>query len=520
MNSIHTIYNIPFYIYSYEQNRATSTLQELAKYIDNPLKKSCLGKAVEVISDPESCPIKCPAILEPPKLSDTLCRGKRLGCFMSRFFLLPVMPRIVGDIWFLVELLLALILFILSLINIQYTSNKVFISLTITTTAIMTILTCIDAVLYFYELRSCKLCYRFYKGQSMSHDVEKKVLCFCCPCIPTKLVKLFNRWYEIIRTILTECLMYPLLIVCLFELLNDGSFHYKGHNKITFSIFVIACFYIVMTIYIVRLMMATITVVRLQRLTSTTTNNSSYTRVFLVFLLHVLAQIFVHLLCVIAVGLKIWQEQSMNGETYNATPFLWVVMIGGWMIPFMGVISFFVMNYYWLQHFSLGFFIDMIGLLEEPDFAEAVFQGKGISYSGQEKSKSLLEDVCYQDVKKEAKIRNERTNFVAKIIYPLKVPLMMMFAVFYNFVMGGFIASLLLDYDERGNVTLITLDTGAGITTLVTIAFLVISNIHVILIINLWLVLITISSFLLMLSSPVLAVIGVVIIIKKCIHRT
>ena len=33
---------------------------------------------------------------------------------------------------------------------------------------------------------------------------------------------------------------------------------------------------------------------------------------------------------------------------------------------------------------------------------------------------------------------------------------MMMFAVFYNFVMGGFIASLLFDYDERGNVTLIT----------------------------------------------------------------
>ena len=479
-----------------------------------------MEKTIEVISDPESCPIKCPAILEPPKLSDTLRRGKHLGCFMSRFFLLPVMPRIVGDIWFLVELLIALILFILSLINIQYISNRVFIGLTITTTAIISILTCVDAVLYFYELRSCKLCYQFYKGQNMSHDIEKKVLCFCCPCIPTKLVKLFNRWYEIIRTILTECLMYPLLVVCLFELLNNGSFYYKGHNTITFSIFVIACFYIVMSVYIVRPMMATITVVRLQRLTSTTTNDSSYTRVFLVFLLHVLAQIFVHLLCVIVVGLKIWQEQSTNGETYNATPFLWVVMIGGWIIPFMGVVSFFVMNYYWLQQFSLGFFVDMIGLLEEPNFAEAVLQGKGVSYSGQEKSKNLLEDVCYHDVKKEAKIRNERTNFVAKIIYPLKVPLMIMFAVFYNFVMGGFITSLLLDYDDNGNVTLITLNTEAGITTLVTIAFLIISNIHVILIINLWLISMIVTSFLLMLCSPVLAVIGVVIIIKKCTHHT
>ena len=93
--------------------------------------------------------------------------------------------------------------------------------------------------------------------------------------------------------------------------------------------------------------------------------------------------------------------------------------------------------------------------------------------------------------------------------------LMMMFAVFYNFVMGGFIASLLLDYDEKGNVTLITMDTGAGITTLVTIAFLIISNIHIILIINLWLVVTTIISIILIFLSPVFIMIDLIALIRK-----
>ena len=488
-------------------------------------------KIVQSFFDVNLSFIKYPAILQPPQMSENLKEGSNIGSLMSRKFLMPGLPRLLSDIWVFIELFVTLFQLLFSLVNTQFTSNRLFNSAYIILATTNTMLACIDAFLYYYELGSCRLCYKWCKGQSLDDDdndddendneegTAKTPLCCCCPCfrLPAKWIKLFNQWFEVVRSVLSELLIYPLIILDLFELLGGGTFHPTNEqSRVSFCLFIVGSFYLVLSVYIGRSVMTISAIRSLGGLTSITTNDSSYTRVFVRFFLHVLIQIFVHLLCVIAVGLKIWQEdKSINGGTYIATPFLWAVMIGGWIIPFMGVVSFFVVNYYWLQQFSLGFFIDMIGLLEEPDFAEAVFQGKGVSSNAREKSEKLLEDVHYRDVKKEAKIRNENTNFVAKIVYPLKVPLMMMFAVFYNFVMGGFITSLLLDYDDNGNVTLITMNTGAGITTLVTIAFLIISNIHVILIINLWLVVVTVISFILMLFSPVFIVIDLIALIKK-----
>ena len=487
-------------------------------------------KIVQSFSDADLSFIKYPAILEPPQMSESLKGGSNLGSLMSRKFLMPGLPRLLSDIWVFIELFVTLFQLLFSLVNTQFTSNRLFNGLYIILATTNTVLACIDAFLYYYELGSCRLCYKWCKGQSLDDDNDdnenddeegtaKTPLCCCCPCfrLPAKWIKLFNEWFEVIRTVLSELLIYPLIILDLFELLGGGTFHPTNEQtRVSFCLFIIGSFYLVLSVYIGRSVMTISAIRSLGGLTSLTNNDSSYTRVFVRFFLHVLTQIFVHLLCVIAVGLKIWQEdKSISGGTYIATPFLWAVMIGGWVIPFMGVVSYFVVNYYWLQQFSLGFFIDMIGLLEEPDFSEAVFQGKGVTSNAREKSEKLLQDVRYRDVKKEAKIRNERTNFVAKVIYPLKIPLMMMFAVFYNFVMGGFIASLLLDYDERGNVTLITLDTGAGIATLVTIAFLIISNIHVVLIINLWLVVTAIISIILIFLSPVFIVIDLTALIRK-----
>ena len=263
--------------------------------------------------------------------------------------------------------------------------------------------------------------------------------------------------------------------------------------------------------------MSAATIYSIRGLTSMTKNDSSYTRVFVRFLFHVIGQVFIHLLCVVAVGIKIWQEDKfVNGGTYVATPFLWAVIIGGWSLPFLGVVSYFVINYYWLQSFSIGLFIDMIGLLEEPDFAEIAFQGKNtMKEDAQEKAKKLLEDVKYSEVKTEAKQREESTSILAKLVYPLKVPIFLCYAIFYDVMVGGFIASLLLEYDNNNHVILIKLTDSTGIATLITIALLVLGNIHAIFIINLWMIIILLVIMLLIICSPVLIIIGAVILFRK-----
>ena len=526
------------------RKRTTSTIKKVVKEI---AKADVLGyiplegfeereetkreKVISNISDPESSAIKYPVFMEAPPMSDDFKRGNRLGTAMSQNFLLPGLPKIFADIWVFVELFITLFQLIFSLVNMQISSNKLFNGFYISLAGTNTILACIDAFLYFYELDTCKSFYYWIKGIEHVEEEEeeeegeegqnKKVaLCSCIPCcrMPDKVLKFFNKWFEIIRTVLGELLIYPLVVLDLFDLLGGGSFHPTTTNsRVSFSMFIVGSFYLVLSMYIGRSVMSIITIRSLNSLTSVTKNDSGYTRVFIRFLFHTIGQIIIHLLCVVSVGIKIWQEnKSVNGGEYKASPFLWGVIVGGWIIPFFGVVSYFVINYYWMRSFSIGLFIDMIGLLEEPDFAESVFQKKnGMGESAVEKSEKLLEHVKYSDIKEEVITRNELTNPLAKIVYPLKVPVFLIFGMLFNSVVGGFLACLLLEYNKEHHIQVIDLTTTTGIATVFTVTLVILGNLHTLIVINLWMIIIIFGLLVGLLGFPVLATVGLIILVKR-----
>lgn len=521
------------------RKRATKTLKFIVKHIEVARKgydsidaqeqKSAGKRIVQGIIDPHKSIIKYPGKLEAPPMSESLKESSEMGSLMSRKFLLPGMPKIIGDIWVFIELFITLFQLFFSLVNTQYASNRLFNGIYIVLASTNTVLACIDTFLYFYELDTCKFCYRkcTRRGQEDddedeedSDEISKVNLCCFCPCFqtPGKWAKKFNEWFELARTILGELLIYPLVVLDLFELLGGGTFHpTNSQTRVSFTLFLIGSFYLVLSVYIGRTLMSIATIRSIRGLSSLTKNDSSYTRVIVRFLFHVIGQVFVHLMCVVSVGIKIWQEDSdVNGGTYVATPFLWAVIIGGWSLPFMGVVSYFVINYYWLQSFSIGLFIDMIGLLDEPGFAEIAFQGKNtMTEDANEKAQKLLQDLNYNEVKTEAKQREEATSLVAKIVYPLKVPIFLCYAILYDVMVGGFVASLLLDYDKDNNVVLIELTSGTGIATLITIALVLLSNIHSIFVINLWMIIILFALLIAILCSPILIIIGIVTLIRR-----
>ena len=494
-------------------------------------------KILKNLSDPSASFVQYPAVMEATPLSPTLKGGTKIGNAITSNFLLPGIPKIIGDLWVFIELSITVFQLIFSLVNMQVSSNMIFNIIYICLASVNTLLALIDGFLYFYELTTCKAFYRWCRGikeeekeeeeedeeekegETENNEEAKKSKCSRFR-VSHKTLEFANKWFEIFRTILGELLIYPLVVLDLFDLLEGGSFHPTNEQgRVGFSMFIVGSFYLVLSVYIGRTVMSIITIRSLQGLTETTKNDSSYTRVFVRFLFHVIGQIFVHLLCIMSVGVKIWQENSshkVNGGAYRASPFLWAVIVGGWLIPFMGVVSYFIVNYYWIQNFSLGMFIDMIGLLEEPDFAQAVFEGGGtIKDEAKEKSEKILEDVKYKEVKEETKERNKTTNPLAKIVYPLKVPVFLLYAFFYNSVVGGFIGSLLLEFDEHHNARVIDFTTTTGLAMMATIALILISNFHVILVINLWVVIILSGFLLLILGSPVFIVAGIVVGIRK-----
>jgi hypothetical protein len=429
-----------------ENKRIISSLKFFAH--DNRKKKS--NKCLEVLHDPELSFIRYPQVFEASKMSEDLKKSQRFGCLLTFLFLLPVLPKACAYIWLIFELAVSVCLLIISLIGITYMSAT-FITISVIVSVLMVDFACIDAFLNIVSHFSCI-----------------SVIC------PIKWFKNYAKSCEIIRTIVSEILLYPMIVLCLYELLTNGMFDLTiDSNKIAFALFIISCVYVLLSVYIVRPILIIVTIIRLQLITS---SFNDYAIFFIRFLLHVIGQIVVHILCIVSVAMKIQLEGSIT------SPFLWIVMIGGWVIPLMGTISFFIVNYYWVQSLCVDVFIDVVKYLIKPEYSEAVFQSDN-NYI--EDSEKFFQITRHSEIMNEMETNREKIKFKTKFLYPLKVPLFILYGVTFCIIIAIYIVGLILDYNPGSTVT-----AGFGVDIGLTIFTVIAANLHFIMLTSLWCVIV------------------------------
>lgn len=444
-------------------------------------------------------------------LSKSLSRASNVGKTMLPKVVFPAAPKLFRDAWVLVELLLTVVQFIYAFISTDFQVNRLFNGIYISLSIINFALALIDGFYYFYELGSCmalyKACKKRHKRQKKKLDYEAledddgeydddtesdeedmeavaagqaSPRCFKVCRLSPKRKEQLNMWFEVIRSVVSELLIYPLVVLDLFGVISDPQMS----DKLNFSFFVIGSFYLVLSVYIARTMTMILTLFTLKGLLSASDSGKKNVFFIIRFLLHSLAQIVVHLSCVLAVAIKIKQENDNNNGHYHASPVLWMVIIGGWCIPFLGVITFFMVNYFWAQQFSIGFFVELMALLQEGDVVETVVQGKDQTKAeADERSKKILERMEYKKVKDEYK-KVESTSQLSKLSYPIKVPLYILLCIVYNVALGGFFASLLLT-SKNGHIVTVQFNDFKGIALAVIACVIAIANIHIIVISNL-----------------------------------
>ena len=485
------------------RHRVTNALKEAVDAInkanetqaEEPMESSRIKDCFKCLCFPNHSPFQ-------KKTSKHLSNARIIGAKMIPTIIFPATPQLFRDTWVFFELLFAIIQFIFGLISTNYRSNRLYNAFYISLSIVSIILSVIDAFLHYYQLGSCKLLFTRCKKRlnsnqedlQVENDTKRKEIIMddvtdtqmkrCCHLSVTKK-KLFNTWFEVIRTILSELLLYPLVILDLFEIVGNQ----RLRDQINFSLFIVGSLYFVLTVYIARVVISALTLLTVKRLLSESKTNSSNIRFILRFLIHIIAQVIVHISIVIAVGIKIRQENSA-GNNYTASPILWAVVIGGWVIPFLGAVSFFNVNYYWMQQFATGIYVEMISLLQTPSVADSLFQSK--SEMSLEHSKHFLENMQHKKVQKEYEQEVNTTSRFSKLIYPLKIPLFISFCILYNLFLGTFFACLFLTYDD-GNVSVVSLDDYQGIILVIMIIFITLGNIHI--------VLLTLSIFVIMIIA-------------------
>lgn len=387
---------------------------------------------------------------------------EHLGFKMAPSFFFPALPKVIQDIWVAVELFVTLLGFIASCISFDQGNIPDTLSIALSLAGLG--IAMIDGFIYFVEGGSCLICFKWGYQQvkkrmskeiaaEISEEVEggseenghKKIS--LCRFLPERVRKVIATGSEVVRVSLTEFILYPLMILDVLELIELQSYSLDNRDnklRLNFSLFIIGIFYLSLTVYFLRLLMSVTFIMNINRLPKTTT--SSYHLLLRKFSVHLVAQMFVHIIIQVMVATKIDSEQcvlaegSGGNQTFtNISPFLYVTMFTGGIIPFSGVAMFFVVNFSALKEFSMGFGIDMLSSIVSQDFASTAFSGEGLK---QVKEKVTIIEQNNDTITLAKHQLNTYSNLFSlkkKFAYQLTNPLILCLSNFYFAILSVFL---------------------------------------------------------------------------------
>ena len=449
-----------------------------------------------------------------PPLTPLLKKTSNQGLRAMVTFLYPSLPHLFRDIWVLVELAVTIFQFVLACISLTENHTEVFNIIYIVLASIAMLLSMVDVTVHCVQLGSfasallycrSKLKKRHaqsqYPGNSEPDSIQS-----CC-LLSKKWRKRFNNSLELIRNIVSELLLYPLLICDMFDFVASASYRQRDSGeKINFSLFIAGGFYLVLSVYIARMLMIAFSLLSLRRIPSSKLHTQqTYVKLMTKFGIHILGQLLLSIVVIAAVGEKIRRENTSpcsNGTCVVASSYLIYAAITGGLIPLLGLFSFFFINIYKIRVMSVALWVDMVSLLQGESFTSVVFAKEGI-HKAKEKAQSFAEKVQIIEVRKQLKSVLGSTPSWAKWLYPLRFPVFWVFGIFYTLLLASFLASLLLSTsdDETDFFPL------AGIIAGVTLC---IANLHLLLLVAILIVLISIILLLVVLT-PVFVVAGCIL---------
>ena len=410
----------------------------------------CFGKGVGAEEDKHR-----PAI----HLSPQLQKASSQGFDMMKKVFFPALPHLLQDAWVYLEFGITMFAFIFGLFSLDLNDgSKAFNIVYLTLTIISIVLAVVDCFLYFVQMGSCAECLKicYVKLKRRGEDGEQELLAMedgeverkrCCRMSKEKKEK-FSTYSELVRNIVSEAILYPLLICDLFDFIVGGVFrNISTEDHLNFTLFVVGGLYLILAVYIMR--MFTIAGIlfsfhKLPEMPNSSGSRVNNIRLLRWFSVHILFQILTHALLIVSVALKIRHENPVFGEQDSifASSFLWINVVLGGVIPFAGILSFFVTNYYDIKEFSVSFWIDMMAMLQAPSFTEVVFPSDDGKTSS-EMARDFVKDSELKRIKKEYK-RYKSPSWYKKFFFPLKLPLHMTIGFLFVFGLFVFLVSLTL----------------------------------------------------------------------------
>ena len=178
-----------------------------------------------------------------------------------------------------------------------------------------------------------------------------------------------NKYIDLIRLVLMGICIYPLTISSLLKGLlsirqNDTVLRINHSEIITglsmTEFAMIACWNLFFYVLCSAVIFWTICVSWKRRKVGSIVKTAWLIDFWFIF--HAMGQLVVQVLMIVCIGAKMYyenREYSVDG-TVRISPYLWYMIVGGYFIPFAGVFTFTIFNFYRIQEYPIEFFIDLL----------------------------------------------------------------------------------------------------------------------------------------------------------------
>ena len=308
------------------------------------------------------------------------------------------------------------------------------------------------------------------------------------------------------RILVSEAILYPLLVCDLIEFIVDKGYEVNEPTDIVnLILFILSSVSLIFYVYIVRLGVLIAMVIHLQKcrklnpeqrkalaewsaendtttekvdeLDSTAATKARNFQIYFIF--HVMGQMAAQIMMIVAVSLKIADDNrdSLDSPLHISNE-LWFMLVAGYIMPFLGILSFFVPTFYWVYEHENGLCLDFLSLLNMPGIDHILYP------DGEEMKEA------YESIRKIALKLNDggklRENFEQlqnariskKLGYAFRNPFLVTACLAYSFAQLAFVIVAIVAIQ---NETL-----GTIIYYILSIVIGIIANMYVFLVAALW----------------------------------
>ena len=280
-----------------------------------------------------------------------------------------------------------------------------------------------------------------------------------------------NKYADLVRMLLIEVFVYPITICSMFKLFfnilrDDGKVDARaGFSIVVFGLVVL---WKIVTIYGIRTFVLCRTILAIQKFRKDGPVEKTARSFHIRFFVHVMGQMFSQVVMIVCVGAKMYYENRnfSTDNTVHISGFLWYMIIGAFVIPLAGVLTFAIANFYSVQEYPIGFFLDLLHtVVKKRGFGDAMSPSMKKNEKGKKSVKLGMSKEMEEEAKRIAeKIESEftkihNTNTLNKYGYVFQSPLLIALSIAYaGFLLAFAICCILVpSSDVTGGVELVVL---------------------------------------------------------------